>query len=551
MDDASCPPAVDPPPSLAVTSPTYRKTVAIGFLGTNLDAGRSASRWDRWRPTVALAQHEALTVDRLEVLYEPSFVELMDQVVEDISHVAPDLEVCPVEISLGDPWDFEQVYAVLHDFARSYDFRDEEDYLVHITTGTHVAQICMFLLTESRRLPGRLVQTSPPRPRKDGGPGSFAIIDLDLGRYDLIARRFAEEQQEGTAFLKAGIDTRNAAFNRLIDRIEEVAVASPDPILLMGPTGAGKSQLARRVYELKKHRRQVAGELVEVNCATLRGDQAMAALFGHTRGAFTGAQKDRPGLLKRADGGLLFLDEIGELGLDEQAMLLRALEVKTFLPVGSDREVKSDFQLIAGTNRSLSERVREGQFREDLLARINLWTFALPALADRREDIEPNLAFELERVSGRLGRHVTFNAEARRRFLAFSDGAPWPGNFRDFAAAITRMATLARGGRIDASTVDEEIERLEASWTGTATPSEGLVEAVLGAEAAAVDPFDRAQLEEVFRTCKAHGTLSEAGRALFVHSRQRRKSTNDADRLRKFLARWGVDFAAVKEALEC
>ncbi len=277
----------------------------------------------------------------------------------------------------------------------------------------------------------------------------------------------------------------------------------------------------------------------------------MASLFGHTRGAFTGAQKDRPGLLKSADGGLLFLDEIGELGLDEQAMLLRAIEVKAFLPVGSDREAKSDFQLIAGTNRSLLTRVREGLFREDLLARINLWTFELPALAERREDIEPNLAFELERVGVRLGRHVTFNAEARERFLRFSDGAPWPGNFRDLAAAVTRMATLARGGRIDADAVDEEVERLRSSWEGAPKESAGLVEIVLGADAAGVDPFDRVQLEEVFRTCREHATLSEAGRALFVHSRQRRKSTNDADRLRKFLARWGVDFAAVKEALEC
>src|SRR5947207_4777052 len=143
----------------------------------------------------------------------------------------------------------------------------------------------------------------------------------------------------------------------------------------MGPTGAGKSRLARRIYELKKARHAVKGEFVDLNCATLRGDGAMSALFGHTKGAFTGALKERPGLLRKADGGMLFLDEIGELGLDEQAMLLRALEDKTFLPVGSDRELKSDFQLVAGTNRDLAARVAGGQFREDLLARINLWSF--------------------------------------------------------------------------------------------------------------------------------------------------------------------------------
>src|SRR4029450_8433591 len=166
-----------------------------------------------------------------------------------------------------------------------------------------------------------------------------------------------------------------------------VTVRSSAPILLLGPTGAGKSLLARRIYELKKTRRLVEGPFVEVNCATVRGDAAMSALFGHVKGAFTGAVRDRPGPLLSANGGLLFLDEVGELGLDEQAMLLRALEERRFVPLGSDREVTSDFQLIAGTNRDLADAVRAGRFRDDLLARINLWTFELPALSHRRVDI--------------------------------------------------------------------------------------------------------------------------------------------------------------------
>jgi len=128
--------------------------------------------------------------------------------------------------------------------------------------------------------------------------------------------------------------------------------------------------LAKRIYELKKHRRQFTGKFVEVNCATIRGDGAMSALFGHVKGAFTGAMQERPGLLRTAEGGMLFLDEVGELGPDEQAMLLRAVEEKRFLPLGSDKEVRSEFQLIAGRNRDLQLDVAEGRFREDLLARI-------------------------------------------------------------------------------------------------------------------------------------------------------------------------------------
>ena len=128
----------------------------------------------------------------------------------------------------------------------------------------------------------------------------------------------------------------------------------------MGPTGAGKSKLARRIYELKKTRQRVTGAFVEVNCATIRGDAAMSTLFGHVRGSFTGALRDRPGLLRAADGGVLFLDEIGELGPDEQAALLRAIEEKQFLPLGADREVRSDFQLIAGTNADLAAARADG-----------------------------------------------------------------------------------------------------------------------------------------------------------------------------------------------
>jgi transcriptional regulatory protein RtcR len=350
--------------------------------------------------------------------------------------------------------------------------------------------------------------------------------------------------------LKSGIATRNAAFNRLIEEVEHVSVHSTEPILLMGPTGAGKSQLARRIYELKKASHQIEGPFVEVNCATLRGDAAMTALFGHKKGAFTGALQDRPGLLCAADGGLLFLDEVGELGLDEQAMLLRAIEERVFMPLGADKEVGSDFKLIAGTNRDLFEHVRAGRFRDDLLARMNLWTFRLPALRDRLEDIEPNLDYELEQFARRTGRNVRFNTEARQRFLAFatSPAAAWAGNFRDLSAAVTRAATLAAGGRITVETVEAELARLNAAWaTGTDARADDL-ESLLGpARVEDLDLFDRAQLAEVVRVCRRSESLSAAGRELFAASRRRKAAVNDADRLRKYLARFGLDWRTIKD----
>ncbi len=528
------------------------KRVIFGLLGTTLDTGRSPNRWERWRPTISLCQHEDLVIDRLELLYPRMGTNLAKLVVEDVAQVSPETEVRLHVVDPKDPWDFEEVYTTLHDFAAGYTFdQAKEEYLVHITTGTHVAQICLFMLTETRRFPAKLIQTSPKYKTNDPA-GEYRVIDLDLSKYNTIAARFQREFKDNIAGLKSGIATRNAAFNRLIEELEHVAANSVDPLLLTGPTGAGKSHLARRIYELKKHRRQVDGALVEVNCATLRGDAAMSALFGHKKGAFTGAAADRAGLLRSADGGVLFLDEIGELGLDEQAMLLRAIEEKRFLPLGSDTEATSDFQIVAGTNRNLAARIAEGRFRDDLLARINLWTFELPPLKDRREDIEPNLEYELGQVAHRTGRAVTIAKEARDAYLRFatSTEARWSGNFRDLSASVTRMATLSPAGRITDKAVDVEIGRLGRAWSSDIGHEIGtdLCDEVLGRDrAATLDRFDRAQLNEVIVVCRLSRSLSEAGRDLFAVSRLSKSSNNDADRLKKYLARFGLGWDSVSQ----
>ena len=528
-----------------------RPTTVISFLGSTLDAAKfGPTRWNKWRPSVSICMHDDLRIDRFIMIHGSAHRRLADFVAADIRDVSPETEVVQYVIDFDDAWDFEEVYGKLLDFARGAAFDpDQQDYLIHITTGTHVAQICLFLLTEARYLPGRLLQTQPKR----GAPqpvGSYAIIDLDLSRYDSIATRYAAESAESANFLKSGIETRNVAFNQMIEEIEHVASRSRAPVLLMGPTGAGKSQLARKIYDLKKLRHQIAGPFVEVNCATLKGDGAMSALFGHRKGAFTGAVADRPGLLRAADKGMLFLDEIGELGLDEQAMILRAIEDKRFLPVGADGEVASDFQLIAGTNRDLGEAVAAGAFRDDLYARLNLWTFHLPGLAARREDIEPNLDYELDRFAEREGERASFNKEARQRYLSFaaSPDALWPGNFRDLAASVTRMATLSATGRIDIDTVDAEIRRLGRLWSGQVRVGPNILAEIMTADAiATLDLFDRVQLEEVVRACRSSRSLSEAGRMLFASSRLQRASSNDADRLRKYLLKFGLDWAAISQ----
>ena len=523
-------------------------TVAISLLGTMLDQrGRGGKRWEKWRPTISICQQEDLLIDRMELLFQPSYQRLADLVTKDIQQISPETEVRHNLIEFDDPWDFETVYSRLHDFARQYPFnRENEEYLIHITTGTHVAQICLYLLTEANYLPGRLIQTSPPK-RETEAPGSYQIIDLDLSKYDQIASRFSREHQEGTVYLKGGIETKNREFNRIIAQLEQISIKSEDPILLTGPTGAGKSQLARRIFQLKQQRGQVKGRLVEVNCATLRGDNAMSALFGHKKGAFTGAATQRAGLLLEAHDGVLFLDEIGELGQDEQAMLLRAIEDKNFMPFGSDKPVNSNFQLIAGTNRDLFADVNKGRFREDLLARINLWIYRLPSLRERIEDLEVNLDYELERFAQKAGAMVSFNKTARNHYLkfAYSTDATWRANFRDLNASMTRMATLAPGGRITEEVVTEEIKRLRHDWSSSnqAQIPSTLTAQFLDSEThAKLDLFEHIQLAGIAKICRESKSMAEAGRKLFDQSREQKKSANDSHRLKQILAKYELTF---------
>ena len=542
--------------------------VVIGFLGTTLDRRGKGGRWEKWRPTVAVCQHEDLLVSRFHLLYNSRDLGLAEQIRDDIAAVSPETQVVLDRLEFRNPWDFEEVFSGLLDYSHAFRFdRAKEDYLLHITTGTHVAQICMFLLTEAGFFPAKILQTGPGR--RNAPPGSFDIIDLDLSRYDCIARRFAQQMKDDISFLKSGISTRNADFNRLILEVEKVTLRSCAPILLMGPTGAGKSRLARQIYALRKQHEMLptpvgrppgqrcgsppgglrgSGPFVEVNCAMLRGDMAMSTLFGHRKGAFTGATGDRAGLLQAADGGILFLDEIGELGPDEQAMLLRAVEDRRYLPIGSDQEVESTFQLISGTNRDLRQEVASGRFREDLLARIKFWSFRLPGLAERREDIEPNIAFELQRRSREVGKPVSFSAEARKAFLGFATSreALWPANFRDLNGSIARMAILADGNRIGTEDVGKEVARLQAEWKADPEgefPKRGRwaprqdgeaaheIADLIGEQAStALDLFDRVQLEEVISTCRSSSSLADAGRRLFSESRKQRRQVNDSDR---------------------
>src|ERR1700677_847134 len=212
--------------------------------------------------------------------------------------------------------------------------------------------------------------------------------------------------------------------------------------------------------------------------------------------------------------------------------------------------ISSDRFLSPGSE-NVQRLMRASRSSRNLLARINLWTFSLPGLRNRSEDIEPNLDFELDRFAEKAGRRVTFSREARDTFLAFalSPTANWSGNFRDLNAAVARMATLAPGGRISTVIVEEETKRLLASWSapGESPSPAALQEFLDDRQLEELDLFDRAQLAFVVDVCKRSRSLSDAGRTLFGASRTRKTFSNDADRCRKYLARFGVEFSRIQQ----
>ena len=438
---------------------TKPKTVVLGLLGTRLDAATGHDRWGVWRPSVSVIQQSDWPVDRFELLYEARWAEMAERVMADMRGASPHTEVRGHEVNIGEnPWDFESVFDGLFAFARSYAFDpDTEDYYVHITTGTHVAQICLFLLTESRHLPAKLLQTAPKQKAhsKLRAEGRVDIIDLDLARYDRLQTRFAEEQRETRQHLKSGIATKNKAFNSLIERIERVAAASRDPMLLTGPTGAGKGQLARRIYELRQ-RAGLRGKFVEVNCATLRGDAAMSTLFGHVKGAFTGAVAAFPGMLSEAHGGTLFLDEITELPVELQTRFLRVLQEREFRPLGSVKNLPANFRLIAACNRPPALAVQEGRLRQDLYFRLKTFEIEVPPLRERREDLPKLTGTFLRRFAQQLGRPVPQLAPETLELLR---QYPWPGNVRELQNAIEHGLVLCDGPILGPQFLPREIQR--------------------------------------------------------------------------------------------
>jgi two-component system, NtrC family, response regulator AtoC len=246
-----------------------------------------------------------------------------------------------------------------------------------------------------------------------------------------------------------GLIARSQAMNRVL-RLVQSLEHSEATVLITGESGTGKGLLAKAIHD---HSPRRGGPFVAVNCAALPDALLETELFGHVRGAFTGAVRDRVGRFELAAGGTLFLDEVGDLPLHLQAKLLRALQERTFERVGESRPVTADVRVIAATHRDLKGATEERRFREDLYYRLRVFPIEIPPLRARREDVEPVASYLLARVGDRSGRALRFAPEALRALLEYH----WPGNVRELENALEYAVTVAAGQTLQPEDLPPEL----------------------------------------------------------------------------------------------
>ena len=301
------------------------------------------------------------------------------------------------------------------------------------------------------------------------------------------------------AFQFAGMVGRSRKMQEVFELIEMLA-QNDVTVLIQGETGTGKSLVARAIHFLSP---RGDGPFVVVNCPSIPETLFESELFGHVKGAFTGAISDKPGRFELADGGTLFLDEVAEIPTHVQAKLLRAIEDKEFERVGGSRTIKVDVRIIAATNRDLKAEVEAGRFREDLYYRLNVVTIRIPPLRERREDIPLLVQFFVEKFNAKFGKEIKGVSEGAMDLLLRYD---WPGNVRELENAIEHAFVRCSGDVIGPEHLPPEVRG------GTYPGGEGFEIELLGD-----DPLGEAERAVILRALeKAGWRINEAARLLRI-----------------------------------
>ena len=344
----------------------------------------------------------------------------------------------------------------------------------------------------------------------------------------------AKEHGPSVGFFQGKFGTKNAALRSTLDRLERllgrISIGLDDVILLTGPSGAGKTLAAQMCMKLLQslHPEIKEENCVHINMASIPENLFESELFGHCKGAYTGATTDKEGLVAKANGGVLFLDEIGELPLHLQSKLLTFLDTGLYRKVGATDPDSSHFLLICGTNRDLENAI-PSHFRRDLLERINMWHFAIPGLRDRPEDLEPALRRELAIWNTKKRSGVQFATDAKKSLLAHLRDLPLEGNYRELHAIVRRLATFAEDNVITLEDVKREVgPKASVSLVTGISPQLNY------------DRIDLAQLAAALDVCRTSRNGREAGDLLFAATKARSQSFNGSAYFQRVFAQFGL-----------
>jgi len=445
--------------------------------------------------------------DHIFLFDTPSTQKVTEATKDTISRLYPGSNIHILEINLSDPTNYQEILKGLRrHLHKIIEELDSARFFVAVASGTPHMHACWVLLAASGEVPARILHVRPPHFVTKERP---LVSEVDLSHRDFPIVRSQDKQitveeckiDVESVRVKLGIVGDHSTMQRSLE-MGAMLAPSQAPILMLGETGSGKELFARYIHTLSERPREA---FVAVNCAAIPEDLVESLLFGHKKGAFTGAVNDQVGKFDAADTGTLFLDELGELPLPAQAKLLRVLQDGLVEPIGQAKAHKVDVRIVGATNQDLRKLVRKGKFREDLFYRLDVGEIKLPPLRDLRSDI-PKLALHiLDRLNGSLRRPKRLSAEALSRLQSHS----WPGNDRALEKVIERSVRLCRQDVLDAD------DLLITEPVTYADPLEALPEPY---EGFSLDAFlGSARKQMILRALEAaRGNQSQAARMLGI-----------------------------------
>ena len=428
-------------------------------------------------PLLALLVHkarEARAFDEAWVLCTGGgYTERARDLENELRSEGIETKIIAVDFPLRDVIDYTEIWTGLEKVLPDIQMRagGPRSWSFLLDSGTPQAKGCLLLASRSGLFPATLIQGIPAR----FAGGAYKPREVRLEGFPDITMAPAA-RHAGSSMSSSG----SPAFAEAERRALRVA-RYDDPVLILGQTGSGKTRIARIIHDASMRKN---GPFIEVNCSAIPGDLAESELFGHVRGAFTGADRNRVGKFMAAQGGTLFLDEIGDLTLGIQAKILKAIDEGIVTPVGSNESQKADARIIAATNRDIPAQIRAGMFRQDLHERLKVVVIHLPSLAERVEDIRPLAAIFIEEWNERYGERRFLTDEALRALDAYS----WPGNVRELINSLRSATCTASASAIGLDALPAEIRAAARDPSRKTGGAEGLRFGVAGSGEGESDP---------------------------------------------------------------